>query len=139
MDDGPRPRRTLGGAFLRFLATGAGAAAVDLSTYALLVKVFGVHALIANLVSRPMGGLFSFTVNKFWTFANRDKARVHVQFVKYWVLWGAGYAMSEGLLALYLSALHIPPLLAKPAAEATVGIVNFFALRLWVFREQNGS
>ncbi|MBN2562810.1 MAG: GtrA family protein [Phycisphaerae bacterium] len=132
----PEAKRTLAGAFLRFVATGAGAATVDLGLYTLLIRVAGLHPLVANLISRPAGGLFSFTVNKLWTFADHDRSRWHIQFAQYVMLWLTWYALSEGLLGLFHSLLGLHALLAKPLAEGIVALLNFVMLRHWVFRER---
>lgn len=131
----PETRRTIAGAFLRFLATGAGAASVDMGLYALMVRLLDVPPLVANLISRPAGGVFSFTVNKFWTFADRDTSRWHVQFGQYIALWLTAYALSEGLLGLFHHALRLHALFAKPLAEGLVAMFNFAVLKHWVFRQ----
>jgi putative flippase GtrA len=118
----------------RYLIVGAGSAATDLTTYAVLAQGFGVHPLVANLISRPLGGLFSFTFNKLWTFEKRELAGTHRQFARYWIVWFTAYALSEGLVWLFFDTLHFGKFTSKICAEGLVGIFNFFCLRHWAFR-----
>jgi len=119
---------------VRYATVGLGAAVTDLSLYALLTHGLGVHPLIANLISRPIGGMVSFTLNKVWTFRARGRAPLPVQLTRFWCVFGASYALSEGLLFLLHSLAHLGPMPAKIAAEALVGVFNFTMQRQWTFR-----
>ncbi len=119
----------------RFGVCGLGAGAADLGAFSALTHFAGLHPLAANLISRPIGGLVSFTANRFWTFRHRPMEKpLHVQFGRYWVVWVSSYALSEGLLALWLLALPDDKTLAKLLAEGCVGGLSFLAQRLWTYR-----
>jgi putative flippase GtrA len=117
----------------RFSVTGAGAFCADFVVYSVLAKAAGMHPLLANLFSRPIGGLFGFLVNRHWTFENQGKAALRVQFVRYWIVWAASTLASEVLVGLFHEGLHLGPLTTKILAECVIGAVNFFCHKFWIF------
>lgn len=130
----PEKRSHLGVQSLRFLISGSAAGLADLTVYTVLTKLFGLHPLQANLISRPLGGLVSFTLNKFWTFENRGRAATRHQALRYLCIWIASFAGSEALVGVYFKFLPLTAVPAKLAAEGTVGILSFFSQKFWAFR-----
>lgn len=119
----------------RFGVCGLGAAAADLGLYAWLHGAGGLHPLMANLISRPVGGLVSFTANRLWTFRHRPMTKsVPAQFGRYWVVWLCSYVLSEVFLWAWLRVLPEDKTLAKLLAEGCVGTLSFLAQRFWTFR-----
>ncbi|MBU4460677.1 MAG: GtrA family protein [Verrucomicrobia bacterium] len=119
----------------RFAVCGLGAAAADIGAYSALTHFAGLHPLAANLISRPLGGLVSFTANRFWTFRHRPMEKsLPVQFGRYWIVWIAAYGLSELFLFLWLRVLPGDQTIAKLLAEGCVGILSFLAQRLWTYR-----
>jgi putative flippase GtrA len=120
---------------VRFLLAGACGAVTDLSLFALLNRAAGMPALAANLISRPCGGIVSFTANKFWTFrSQRQRHPLGRQFARYGAIWITCFACSQLLLGLYHHVLGLEATLAKIAAESTLGIFSFLAQKFWTFR-----
>jgi putative flippase GtrA len=124
----------LPGQTVKYLTVGLIAGLSDITVLALLSEVLSVSPLHANLVSRPLGGLVSFVLNKYWTFANQGRAPTHRQLFRYACIWLVCFAGSESLLGLYLSLFELRPSLAKLAAECTLGVFSFLSQRYWTFR-----
>ncbi|MGQ9661709.1 MAG: GtrA family protein [Kiritimatiellia bacterium] len=118
----------------RFVLTGIGSAITDFTVYALLTRVASLHPLIANMISRPLGGLFSFFFNKYWTFQNRGTARGIVQFGRFGIIWLVNLALSELLVGLFHEVVGFGPLQSKIATELILATVTFCCLKLWTFR-----
>lgn len=141
----------------RYVTVGAGSAATDLVVYGLLIHYSGFPPEGANLLSRPCGGLVSFTGNKLWTFDRRELAGTGRQFRRFWIVWLVAYAASELLVWLFhlyfawhpslpeaLSGLiwhlsHTRPdmvqALPKVFAEGVVATGLFLTHRWWTFRQ----
>lgn len=141
----------------RYLTVGLGSAATDLSAYSLLVYFTGLSPEAANLISRPCGGLFSFTGNKLWTFERREAKGTGRQFARFWIVWFVSYAASELLVWLFdLYFTHHPTLprlmtsvsihltgfgmnleklLPKLCAESCIAVGLFLTHRFWTFRQ----
>jgi putative flippase GtrA len=132
-----RDRRTFLGllhTLRRYLTVGVGSAITDLGLYAVLTHGVGMDPVIANLISRPCGGLFSFTMNKVWTFNRRELRGTSAQFIRFCLVWLAAYALSESLIWFFTRQWHWGPLHAKIPAEIVTGVFSFLSLRFWTFR-----
>jgi putative flippase GtrA len=116
----------------RYLISGVCSAGVDFLLFSVLV-VWRIDPLIAHLVSRPTGGVTCFFLNRYWTFRAREGA-FSGQFVRFWCVFAMSLLLTEGLLALFLRGLGLPPLAGKALAEAIAIGFNFTTLKLWTFR-----
>ncbi|MBU4200111.1 MAG: GtrA family protein [Verrucomicrobia bacterium] len=119
--------------FRRYVIIGAGAALVDFTVYTLLARGLSIHPVMANSISRPLGGLVSFTGNRYWTFRGRGKAALHIQFVRFWIVWGLSFTLTEALIWLFHDGLHWEALISKLCAEGTAVLFNFLMQKYWTF------
>ncbi len=120
--------------FRRYLTVGVGAALVDYSAYALLHYALGLHPVVANAVSRPLGGLFGFAGNRQWTFRGLGRAALPVQFVRFWVVWGLSFTLTEALLWLFHDGWRWEAVASKAGAECVAVLFNFLMQKHWTFR-----
>ncbi len=140
----------------KYLTVGVGSAITDFTIYGLLLHYANFPPELANLISRPCGGLFSFTGNKLWTFEQRKVAGTRREFTRFCIVWLISYALSELLVWLFhlyfirnnalpngLSGLifHMTGfqvamvrVLPKLCAEGVVCIGLFLTHRFWTFR-----
>lgn len=119
---------------ISYLILGTCSFAVDFSVYFGLTIGEGLNPLIANLISRPMGGMTCFLLNRRFTFRAIDTSPLKVQMLRFWCVWGISLALTEGLLALFINGLHFSPGPGKALAEAIALLFNFLALKHWTFR-----
>lgn len=141
----------------KYATVGVGSAVTDLTIYGLLIHFAGLPPEGANLISRPCGGLFSFTGNKLWTFERRQLAGTRREFTRFWIVWLLSYACSELLVwlfhmhfirhpsvpqALSTFVYHVGHInadmiqvLPKLCAESLVCIGLFLSHRFWTFRQ----
>lgn len=117
----------------RYLTVGLAAALTDFCLYGILVRFGPVSPVVANLVSRPVGGLVSFLGNKMWTFERRSLAGSRTQALRFLLTWVCAYAASESLVWFFHNQLGFPPLAAKLSAEAVACSGVFLTHRLWTF------
>jgi len=117
--------------FPRYLLAGLGSFLADFSVFGLLTGAAGVDPLIAHLVSRPLGGVTCFYLNRTWTF--RSTGPVSIQLVRFWCVFGVSLALTEGLLAVFCKWMGLPPIPGKGLAEAIALVFNFLALKHWTF------
>ena len=120
--------------FWRFIVVGCGSFLTDFGAYCLLTKVLLVHPLIANPITRTLGGLFSFAMNKRWTFGNHGKSRGYVQFGRFWVVWVMSFALSESLIWLFYVHMGVEKATTKVFAEGITGVFTFLCHRYWTFK-----
>lgn len=118
----------------KFASCGGVSAATDIGTYSLIVHVIGMHPLVANPISRSLGGLVSFLLNRHWTFKETRAGRFHMHFAKFWIVWLGAMGLSETLIWILHSLSGVGPVWAKLIAEGITGIIVFFVHRHWTYR-----
>lgn len=118
----------------RYLLAGAVSCAVDFSMYTLLASAAGADPLLANIISRPAGGLTCFFINRSWTFNAAGRSPFGRQIVRFWSVFGASLLLTEGLIALFCKAMSLPPVPGKALAEVIAVGLNFVANKHWTFQ-----
>jgi putative flippase GtrA len=127
-------KNALLGDAIRYYTVGACAAASDFSIYLILARAVGLSPLVANLVSRPVGGLVGFVLNRLWTFRRRRSLGAGTQFARFWLVWAVSFCLSESLVAVFYNLLGLGVLSTKICAEAIAGVLTFLLQRHWTFR-----
>jgi len=120
--------------FLRYGVVGALAACLDVTVFFLLSVWLNVWYLFAHSVSRGLGGMVNFTLNRAWTFGHRGPAGRWPHLTRFAIVYLFSYCGSSGLLWFFHEAVQLGPMSAKLVAEGTMFIFNFLALRAWAFR-----
>ena len=130
-----RPETSTLRSVVLYLFVGLLSFATDFTIYSLLVgDGDGIHPLVANCISRPLGGFVCFFANKYWTFGNRSQKPASTQFIRFWCVFLMSLGLSEGLIWLFHDVLDTGPRSAKLIAEAVCVVFNYLCLRLWTFR-----
>lgn len=120
-----------------YLLSGLGSFATDFSAFTLLTLGAGVDPLVAHLVSRPLGGVACYLLNRRFTF--RSTGRVPPEFLRFVAVFSASLLLTEGLLAVFCKVLGLGPLPGKLLAEGIALAFNFLALRHWTFDPSHHS
>jgi len=125
--------RSISGADARqfgaFLAVGLASAAVDAGTF-LTLHHFGLAAWLANTIGYTLAFVVNYQGNRVIVF---KAGSVPGALVRYCVLVVFNWLVSTGLVQLGLMA-GLVPWLAKGVSMAVVALVNFGAMRWWVFK-----
>lgn len=125
---------------VRYSLCGLAVGASDYGTFFLLSSGLGWSALAAQSVCRPVGGLVSFLLNRFWTFRHRRGVPLRVQFGRFWIVWASAYVLALTAVGLYARLMPDHPAIAKLCADATVSVVTFTLQRQWTFaRARTGT
>jgi putative flippase GtrA len=119
----------------KYAIVGSAAALADFAVYALLAKGLHVHPPLANLASRPLGGVVGFTLNRIWTFRGQwQNGSIGVQIARFWTVWGVNFSISECLVWTLHDFIGLGPILTKICAEGVVTTFGYLAMRYWTFR-----
>lgn len=95
----------------------------------------GVPVALANLAGRISGASLGFWANGRITFAGEGTALGRRQLARFVLLWLCTTAASTWAIGFIAHALGLKwAWLAKPAVEATLAVVGFFASRHWVYK-----
>lgn len=127
--------------FSRFLSVGAVGTVLDFSLLTLF-NLAGVSLLFANSLSFLVGLANNFTWNRLWTFGDSVQVDWRAQLAKFTTVSLIGLALSNVILLSLESQLGImlghPAwgyLPAKVIATAVVLFWNYFANRIWTFKQ----
>jgi putative flippase GtrA len=115
----------------------AGSTATDWALFSLVYLLAG-NPLAAQVFSRIGGGLFSFSLNKFWSFDAGRTGHVTIQGRRFLLLYALSYMLSLGLLYLQINLLAQRPYISKLVADGACLVVNFTAMNLYVYRDRPG-
>lgn len=118
----------------RYGLVGLVAAGLDLGTYTFLMGATGVWYGYAHTVSRAIGGLSGFALNRSWTFGCRGRADLAPHLARFAMTYLISYAASSCVLVLLVEGLFFSAVGAKMLAEGTVFFLNFLLLKQWAFR-----
>lgn len=121
---------------LRYGAVALGSTVADWLTFALL-DLLGLPTLMLQIVARVAGGLFSFLVNRSWTFSASDGG-VSAQGRRYLILYAFSYLLSVGLFAAFTKTDLASPYVAKLVADGTCFFVNYVVMQEYVYHRRDG-
>jgi len=144
--------------FSKFLVVGTIGTAIDFGLFNLFHNVFGLHAVLANTISITASIVNNYTWSRFWVYPETKHHQGRRKFVQFVVVSMIAWALNTGILwtteRWVLGESGILATLVAPVAAAirmehsvlssngakviATGIVlfwNFFANRLWTFRD----
>ena len=118
----------------KFCVVGATGYGVNLAVYATLVKVGGIHYLLAAVCSFLVAVTNNYTWNRLWTFRHQ---RGHVAYQGMRFLVVSVVALAANLLVLrFLVAFGLGKIVAQAIAIVLVTPLNFVGNKLWSFRRR---
>lgn len=135
--DGTLPRGTSLGQVARFIVSGTAAAATHLGTLYLLVSHSGWSVVPAATAGWCAGFVVSFTLQKFWTFRQRDA--VHAQALRYLLLQGGNVVLNAVLIYILADVVGFWYLGAQFVVLVTIAVWTFFASRRFVFTDTGAA
>jgi putative flippase GtrA len=119
-----------------FLLAGAGGFVVDAGILQSLVSLLGVHPYPARAVSFTAAVLFTWWVNRSWSFAvdRRPSWAEFFLYLRSMIVGGVINWIVYSLLIARSDTMRTYPALALVPAVALAMIFNFSAMRFWIFR-----
>lgn len=122
--------------FFRYLFTGGLAFIVDFGLFALCLRVFGWHYLIANLIGLIAGLVINYVISIKWVFAdckrNFGKAK-KIEFSIFSVIGILGVGFNQLLMLLMVGYANIDEIFSKIVSAGVVLVYNFLARKFILF------
>lgn len=120
--------------FAKFSAVGAGGVVVQAVTLAILLRVTGMHYLIATLIAVEAAILHNFAWHRRWTWADRPPSRLMVTLLRFNATTGAvSLAGNVVLMFLFVGALNLNAQVANLITIAVCSLLNFALADRFVF------
>lgn len=116
-----------------YIAVQLAAYGLDIGTFVLLVDVFAIGPLWANICAKAVAGGFAFFSHRHVTFQSAASESVSGQGLRYSILLIANSMASSAMLALFMRVMPSPAL-AKVVADIILIAASFRLSKAVVFR-----
>lgn len=117
---------------IAYCAIGCTGATLDFVVYALLTNFAGLHYQLANILSVSFGIVNNFFLNRQFNFRTKD--RTLARLCGFYAVGMFGWALSAGLLWLFIEQMTLNTLVAKLGTIVFVTIVQFCLNKFITFR-----
>ena len=117
----------------RYLIASVIALALDFALYAGLIRLAGVHYLVAAPAGFMLGLLTIYLLSAHWAFAVRRYDDVRLEFALFAAIGGAGLLLNQAVIYAGVAAADLSPESAKLVSAALVFGFNFSARKLLLF------
>ena len=117
---------------IRFCLVGASGYVVNLAVYTLLLKVVGVHYLLAATASFFVAVTSNYTWNRLWTFRGQ-RGHVAYQGLRFLVISTIALVANLVILHVLVDFADLGKVLAQAIAIVLVTPWNFVGNKLWSF------
>jgi putative flippase GtrA len=118
--------------FVKYVTVAFLSAASDWAVFAALFAAFG-WTILAQATSRIVGGLVSFSINKYWSFQSYQHKQALHEAWRFAMLFIVSYGLSLSLFS-GLTYLGAGPYWAKLTTDTSCFVFNFLVMRFWVYR-----
>lgn len=118
---------------VRYVISGVSAATVNLGTLYIANSIFGIWYLTGSVLGFFAGLGVSFTLQKFWTFGNRETKHMHKQAAVFFVIVVTNLGINTALVWTSVEFLGLSPILAQLLSGGLIACWSFFAYRFLVF------
>jgi putative flippase GtrA len=123
------------GALARFFISGGSAAAVLLSVLFVLTDVFGVWYLASSVVAFLCAFVVSFTLHKFWTFADPHLGRAPTQAAAHFTAGLVNLGLNTLLLYMLVDGFGVHYLVSQVIVSGSLALISFFVYKHLIFRK----
>lgn len=122
--------------FLRYLIAGTATYAVDFSVFLALAEVMLVPPVLANLVGKIAGGIFSFFSHRIFTFRIQGPNQQGAQALGYFLILLLNVPLFT-LTFFFIQQFIYYPLASKIISDGICIIITYIEMKFMVFRKKN--
>ena len=122
---------------VRYLIAGGTAAVADLTLLYLFTDGLRIHYLLSSALAFIVAFCISFTLQKFWTFEETTKGRMHAQAILYLVITGTNLGVNAGLMYAFVEWFGLWYFAAQIIAGACIACYSFLLYRHFVFHKHS--
>ena len=119
---------------IRYLVTGFTAFGIEYAMYVFLLKVIGLHYILASVIVYALVFWFSFIVNRIWSF--KSKGNIGKQLLQYGLLFSFNLVVSNiFIMKLLTDIIGLDPLISPFIKMAFVVSWNFLIYKYIIYKE----
>lgn len=120
---------------VKYVLAGGTAAFVDLALLYFFTHTLGIWYLISAILAFVIAFGVSFTLQKFWTFRDRSREKMHRQASFYFAVQIGNLFLNTGLIYFFVEFFRIHYLLAQVIAGLLIAVSSFFIYRRFIFKK----
>lgn len=119
---------------LRYIISGGTAAATHLSLLYIFTEFLGVWYILSSILGFIFAVFVGFSLQKWWTFADKTTDLVHRQFIFYISITGANLFINAAILYFLVEYLGIWYIASQVITSGFLAIITFFIYGKFIFR-----
>ena len=123
--------------FSKYGSVAIGSAITDYFIFSLLLFL-NFTLLQSQIFARVSGGLFSFLINKYWSFGTKNKGIMLMEGRRFAVLYIASYILTISIFYFLTTGLELAAYSGKIISDSIGFIFNYIAMKLYVFSGARG-
>jgi len=121
----------------RFLIAGTTATGINLVSLYLLTEFVGLWYLVSLVGAFLIAFTVSFTLQKFWTFADKSKENIHKQAVLFFIVQMISLLVDIIAVYVLVEVFGLWYMAAQFFVLLVIAVSNFFVFKLYLFKPQN--
>lgn len=118
----------------KYIISGGTAAIVNLVFLAIFVDIFKINYLISAIISFLIAFSISFTLQKFWTFQDKNIKDVHKQTTIYFIVSSINLGVNTLLMYIFVDHFHIHYFFSQILASGLIAISSYFIYSRFIFK-----
>jgi len=119
----------------RYLVAGLTGAFTQIGLLYVFTDVVGIWYLYSSLMAFVVALVVSFTLQKMWTFGDRQMDGAHKQFGKYFIVALIGIVINTSLMFVLVDMLGLWYILAQIIVGGVIAVCNFLMYKFFVFKK----
>ena len=123
--------------FIKYCSVALGSALTDWLVF-MALNLCGGPYMLCQATSRAVGGVFSFIVNRYWSFSAKNGRHITVQGRRFILLYFFSYSLSLGLLYFFVDIIHLSVYISKLTADTICFMINFVVMHNYVYHQRQG-
>lgn len=116
----------------KYALVGGAVFLLDLVTYWMLMYLAGSWFLHAHFISRTVGGVACFALNRRVTFNKTGAQRIASDLARFVVLYAISFGLSSFLVYANVTWGRMTPMAGKVLAEVLIFLFNYTVMKYWV-------
>lgn len=121
------------GRVIRFLISGGSAAATNLTVLYIATEFFHIWYVASSVIGFLISLVVSFTLQKFWTFADRSVHLLRTQMIKYFTVTVTNLCINTLLLYSLVEYAQLHYLIAQIIAMGIIAIESYIIYQRFIF------
>jgi putative flippase GtrA len=124
--------------YLKYCMVGGIGVIIDFSIFTILVKIFQINYLVANIFSISIALIFVYYLQKNWTFKYQIKEHTKT-FQRYLISVALTYLFNNGVLVIFIQVLRFEVLQSKVIQIVLSTILGYILTNYFVFAKRDNT